>query len=284
MWFGDKDRLRSYIAGAAGTIRSTAAGDCGGDETGMMHKALVTGAARRIGLRIAARLAEAGHAVVLHASPGSRETVETEAAALRARGFVARAVVADLADATACATLIEAAEAAIGPLSLLVNNAAVFEADTIETLDLALWERQFAVDLRAPILLARDVAARAVPGEDAAIINIIDQRVLRPTPQFFSYTLAKSALWTATRTMAQAFAERGVRVNAIGPGPVLPNLKDGVAGFSKEVEGVPLHRAVDPNEIAAAVLYLAGATAVTGQMIAVDAGQHLGWRTPDVVE
>ena len=140
------------------------------------------------------------------------------------------------------------------------------------------------------ILLAQAFATQAVTAgedaarQDAAIINIIDQRVLRPTPQFFSYTLSKSALWTATRTMAQAYAERGVRVNAIGPGPVLPNAKDGDKGFSKEVEGVPLHRAVDPAEIAAAVLYLAEARAVTGQMIAVDAGQHLGWRTPDVVE
>ena len=250
----------------------------------MSGAALVTGAARRIGLHIATRLAEAGYPVVLHASPRSQATVEAEAAALVARGFVASAVIADLADAEACATLIDKARAALGPLSLLVNSAALFEADSIDTLDLALWDRQFAVDLRAPVLLARDFAAKVVSGEDAAIVNIIDQRVLRPTPQFFSYTLAKSALWTATRTMAQAFAERGVRVNAIGPGPVLPNAQDGDDGFSKEVEGVPLHRAVDPDEIAAAVLYLASARAVTGQMIAVDAGQHLGWRTPDVVE
>ena len=247
--------------------------------------ALVTGAARRIGLQIATRLAAAGWDLVLHASARSLSRAEAEAERLAAaHGVKALARSADLADAGACAALVEAARAALGPLHLLVNNAAIFEPDAADSLDLALFDRQIAINLRAPVVLASAFAERVTPGGDAAIVNIIDQRVLRPTPQFFSYTLAKSALWTATRTMAQAFAERGVRVNAIGPGPVLPNATDGDAGFSIEVKGVPLHRAVDPDEIAAAVLYLAEARAVTGQMIAVDAGQHLGWRTPDVVE
>ena len=245
--------------------------------------ALVTGASRRIGLTIAARLAETGWNVALHASARSRFKAEAEAERLRdATGARTSVVVADLSDVGACRGLVGAATAALGPLRLLVNNAALFEADTADALDLDLWERQFAVNLRAPILLASAFAAQA--DENGAIINLVDQRVLRATPQYFSYTLAKSALWTATRTMAQAFADRGVRVNAVGPGPVLPNAHDGDAGFSQEVEGVPLHRAVHPEEIAAAVLYLAEARGVTGQLIAVDAGQHLGWRTPDVVE
>ena len=244
--------------------------------------ALVTGAARRIGLAIATRLAEAGYSVVLHTSASSRDKAEAEAARLAARGHEVRVLVADLADADACARLVREAREAMGALRLLVNNAAVLKVDRIEALDLAVWDCHFAVNLRAPVLLAQAFAAQAE--DEAAIVNIIDQRVLRPTPQFFSYTLAKSALWTATRTMAQALAERGVRVNAVGPGPTLPNGMDGEAGFSKEVEGVPLRRAVDPDEIAAAVLYLAEARGVTGQIIAVDAGQHLGWRTPDVVD
>jgi NAD(P)-dependent dehydrogenase (short-subunit alcohol dehydrogenase family) len=246
--------------------------------------ALVTGAARRIGLQITARLVEAGWSVALHASSQSREKAEAEAARFRTLGAMVTVVVADLADPLACGRLVGEAVSAVGPLRLLVNNAAVFEADTAEAIDPALWDRQFAINLRAPVLLSVDFAAHVQAGTDAAIINLIDQRVLRPTPQYFSYTLAKSALWTATRTMAQTYAERGIRVNAIGPGPVLPNERDGDAGFSKEVEGVPLHRAVSPDEIAAAVLYLADARGVTGQMIAVDAGQHLGWRTPDVVD
>lgn len=224
--------------------------------------ALVTGGAKRIGLQIATRLAAAGWDLVLHASARSIARAEAEAARLAAAS--------------------SRSAAAPGPLRLLVNNAAVFEVDTAEALDLDLWDRHFAINLRAPVVLAQAFAAQA--RTDAAIVNIIDQRVLRPTPQFFSYTLAKSALWTATRTMAQAFAERGIRVNAVGPGPVLPNATDGDEGFSIEVEGVPLHRAVEPDEIAEAVLYLAEARAVTGQLIAVDAGQHLGWRTPDVVD
>ncbi len=246
--------------------------------------ALVTGAARRIGLQIATRLAAAGYDVLLHASARSLGRAEAEAARLStAYGVAAMARAADLGDAASCRTLVDEARGALGPLCLLVNNAAIFEADSAEALDLELWDRQFAINLRAPVVLAHAFVAQ-VPDGDGAIVNLIDQRVLRPTPQFFSYTLSKSALWTATRTMAQAFAERGIRVNAIGPGPVLPNAKDGDEGFSIEVKGVPLHRAVDPDEIAAAVLFLAEARAVTGQMIAVDAGQHLGWRTPDVVE
>ena len=250
--------------------------------------ALVTGAARRIGLQIATRLAAAGWDLALHASARSLARAHTEAERLaETHGIKAIAFAADLSDAGDCAGLIQAAQAALGPLRLLVNNAAVFEPDAADALDLALFDRQIAINLRAPVILASafaKVSANNVKtGSDAAIVNIIDQRVLRPTPQFFSYTLAKSALWTATRTMAQAFAERGIRVNAVGPGPVLPNATDGDEGFSIEVNGVPLHRAVDPDEIATAVLYLAEARAVTGQMIAVDAGQHLGWRTPDVV-
>lgn len=246
-------------------------------------RALVTGAARRIGLRIAERLAEAGYDVALHASSRSRAEAEMHAARITGSGHRAVVVSGDLADADACPALIEQATAALGPLTLLVNNAAVFEDDRADVYDAALWSRHMEVNLRAPVLLAQRFAAQTPAGRDCAIINLIDQRVLRPTPLYFSYTLSKAALWTATQTMAQAFADRGVRVNAIGPGPVLPNSRDGDAGFSKEIEGVPLHRPVAVDDIAATVLYLAGASGVTGQLIAVDAGQHLGWRTPDVL-
>ncbi len=244
--------------------------------------ALVTGATRRIGLRIATRLGEAGYHVALHASARSRMAAEAEAARLEAAGTRTCVVDGDLADVDRCRALVEEAAAALGELRLLVNNAAIFEVDAADAFDAPTWERHFAINLRAPVVLAQHFAAQVRSG-DAAVINLIDQRVLRPTPQYFSYTLAKATLWTATRTMAQAFAERGIRVNGIGPGPVLPNADQGGAGFEHEVEGVPLHRAVDPDEIAAAVLYLAEARTVTGQMIAVDAGQHLGWRTPDIV-
>jgi len=248
--------------------------------------ALVTGAARRIGMAIAVRLAEAGFDIALHASEGARSEALSVADRLAQFGGKVCVITGDLADAARCSTLVPEAAEYLGPLRLLVNNAAIFEADSAGDIDLDRWERHFAINLRAPVLLSSAFAAQvpAEPaGQDASIVNLIDQRVLRPTPQYFSYTLAKSALWMATRTTAQSFAERGIRVNAIGPGPVLPNAHDGGDGFTKEVEGVPLHRPVDPGDIADAVLYLAGARGVTGQMIAVDAGQHLGWRTPDVL-
>lgn len=245
--------------------------------------ALVTGAARRIGLAIATRLAEAGFDLALHASVATRDEALAAANRLARHGGRVCVLTGDLADAAFCETLVPEAAGRIGALRLLVNNAAAFEADSASHIDLGIWERHFAVDLRAPVLLASAFSRQSRPGLDASIVNLIDQRVLRPTPQYFSYTLAKSALWTATRTMAQSFSGQGIRVNAIGPGPVLPNAHDGGDGFSKEVEGVPLHRAVDPGDIADAVLYLAGARGVTGQMIAVDSGQHLGWRTPDFV-
>ncbi|MGA8173064.1 MAG: SDR family oxidoreductase, partial [Methylocystis sp.] len=191
------------------------------------------------------------------------------------------AVPAELSDAGEARGLIKRAESAFGPLTLLVNNASLFEPDGAEDFSLDVYERQMAVNLRAPLLLTQGFAARLPERTEGAVVNVIDQRVWRLTPRYFTYTLSKSALWTATRTMAQAFAPR-VRVNAVGPGPVLPNEKLGEAEFVEEVAGVPLGRPADLSEVVDAVMYLARARTVTGQMIAVDSGQHLAWRTPDV--
>lgn len=244
--------------------------------------ALVTGAARRIGLAIAGRLAREGRPVVLHASHRSAEEAEMAAAAIRSRGGRASAVVADLSDARQTQDLIGFAARQFGPISLLVNNAAVFELDAARDFSLDVYERQLSINLRAPLLLARDMAAQLPENVEGAIVNLVDQRVWRLTPRYFTYTLAKSALWTATRTMAQSFAPR-IRVNAVGPGPVFPNAIFGEAGFETEAQGVPLRRAADIAGVVDAVVYLANARNVTGQMIAVDGGQHLAWQTPDVL-
>lgn len=249
--------------------------------TGEQGAALVTGAARRIGLAIAERLAREGRPVVLHASPRSAEDAELAAQAIRQRGGRAAVAFADLADAAQTQVLIERAERAFGPLTVLVNNASVFEVDAAEDFTLERYERQMAVNLRAPLLLARDFAGRLPPQAEGVVINLIDQRVWRLTPRYFSYTLAKSALWTATRTMAQSFAPR-IRVNAVGPGPVFPNAALGDKEFEVETHGVPLGHAVELSGVVDAALYLIAARSVTGQMIAVDSGQHLAWRTPDV--
>jgi NAD(P)-dependent dehydrogenase (short-subunit alcohol dehydrogenase family) len=245
--------------------------------------ALVTGAASGIGRKIAACLALARYSVVVHCSLASRDNAEAAAASIKEQGGKAGVLAADLREPGALAHLAADAAAIFGPLTLLINNAAVFEADDVASFDLERWEKHFSVNLRAPLVLSRDFAGQLPDGTEGAIVNIIDQRVLRPTPQFFTYSLSKSALWAATRTMAQAFAPKGIRVNAVGPGPVSPNLIQGEAGFAREVRGLPLGRAISPGDVAGAVLYLAAARNVTGQLIAVDAGQHLAWRTADIV-
>ena len=241
--------------------------------------ALVTGGAKRIGKAIVEALAQAGFDVAIHCN-ASRHEADAMAHSLIAQGRKAVVVCADLNDIDATKGLIGQAEMALGPLSLLVNNASLFEADQAEKIDQALWDRQFAVNLRAPCLLAEAFVARVDPhgDDDPSIINLIDQRVLRPNPQFFSYTLTKSTLWTATRTMAQSFAPR-VRVNGVGPGPTLANQHDGEAGLVQERSALLLSHGPNPIDIAEAVVYLARARQVTGQMMEdnIWVGKHPMW-------
>lgn len=244
--------------------------------------ALVTGAARRIGAAIARDLGRAGWAVALHCHTSRKET-ETVAAEIRAAGGRAEVVVADLSDLSALAAPIEAATAALGPIGLLVNNASEFEPDEIGALDAGRFERQLRVDLMSPCLLVDAWVARLPADRRGHVVNIVDQRVLRPTPRFFSYTLAKSALWTATRTMAQALAPR-IRVNAIGPGPAFANTRQSEDEFARQSAAVLLGTGPEPAEFGRAVRFLAETPSITGQMICLDGGQHLAWETPDVVD
>ena len=243
--------------------------------------ALVTGASRRLGLAIARALAQKGFAVALHASERSRAEAELACATICAEGGRACVLSADLADSGAVAGLMSGAREALGPVTLLVNNASLFEADSAAAFDPTLFDQHMAVNLRAPLQLASDFAAQLPQGREGLIVNLLDQRVWRLNPHFFSYTLTKSALWTATQTMAQAFAP-SIRVNGVGPGPTLANHMQQNADFLREAGAIPLGRAIRPEEIAAAVLFLVEARSVTGQMIAVDGGQHLAWKTPDV--
>lgn len=243
--------------------------------------ALVTGGARRIGRAIALALHQAGYAVAIHAQRSLREAAALRDDIAHAGG---RSVVvqADLAD-RAAAELVNAATDALGPLSLLVNNAASFEPDEIGTLDLVRFDHQIAVNLRAPLFLSEAFAAQAQRQESAAgasIVNILDQRVFKLTPHFVSYTLAKSALHAATRMLAQALAPN-VRVNAVAPGPTMASARQSAEDFSRQSAAVPLGRGPSAEEIAAAVVYLAGARSVTGVTLAIDGGQHLAWNTPD---
>jgi len=247
--------------------------------------ALVTGGAQRIGRAIALALAQRGYAIALHAHR-SRAAADQLVGEITAAGGRAATVAADLADHAAVLGLIPAAAAAIGPLTLLVNNAAEFEPDEIGHLERDRFDRHIAVNLRAPIFLADAFAAQlpaGTQGAQGAIVNILDQRVLRPTPRFLSYGLSKSALYAATTTLAQALAPR-IRVNAVAPGPTLPSSRQDAQAFARQVHALPLDRGPTPQDIADAVLYLASATSVTGVAIAVDGGQHLAWRTTDATE
>ena len=245
-----------------------------------MTTALVTGAARRIGAAIAGDLAANGFAIALHFH---RSGGEAEALAERIvrQGGRAVALQADLTDETQAGTLVQRAAAALGPVRLLVNSASIFADDSAAAPDFATWDRHFAIHLKAPALLTADLA-RQLPGdEDGLVVNVIDQRVWKLTPSFFSYTLSKAALWTATQTMAQAFAPR-LRVNAIGPGPTVVSERQTPADFQAQLDGLIMKRGPALSEFGATIRYLWQARSVTGQMIALDGGQHLAWQTPDV--
>lgn len=238
--------------------------------------ALVTGAGRRLGRAIALDLARCGWSVGVHyhASAAEALAVVTE---IEAKGGKAAAFAADLARSGAPEPLIESCAAALGPITCLINSAACFEWDDIQTLDRDTWQAHLDVNLRAPIFLAQALARRLPKGAAGNIINVIDQKVLRPDPEFFSYTIAKSALWTATQLLAQALAPQ-IRVNAIAPGPVLPSLKQSEDEFARECRSTLLGHGVDVEEVTAAVRFLLETPSVTGQMIALDSGQHLAWR------
>ncbi len=243
--------------------------------------ALVTGAARRIGRAIALRLAAAGHDVAIHYG-SSRKEAEDVATRIERLGRRAALVAGDLADPEAPLKIVLDAVAALGPLDVLVNNASRFEPDTLQTLTLADWEAHININLRAPVFLAQAFAAqRRDRRRQGNIINIVDQRVLKLNPMFFSYTLSKTGLWTATRTMAQALAPENIRVNAIGPGPTLANARMTEEDFARQCALTLLGCGTSPEEIADAVMFILSAPALTGQMIVLDGGQHLNWQTPD---
>lgn len=241
--------------------------------------ALVTGAAHRIGRAIARALADDGWAVAVHYND-SAEAAARLVAEIEAAGGRAAALRADLADEAETRVLIDRTADALGPVRLLVNNAAVFERDEAATVTRASWDRHLETNLRAPFVLMQRFAALLPPEGEGNIINLIDQRVWNLTPHFVSYTLSKAGLWTLTRTMALALAPR-IRVNAIGPGPALPSQRQTEDQFARQKAATPLRRGTTPEEIAAAVRFILAAPALTGQMIALDGGQHLGWTHPE---
>lgn len=252
-------------------------------------RALVTGAGARLGRAMALHLAGRGYDVAVHyagSEAGAAETVRL----CEAQGVRAVALQADLLDLTETQSLVpRAAEALGGRLTLLINNASIFEYDRIDTLTPESWDRHVNSNLRGPVLLTQAFAQQAPgagsdgePLSTALVVNMLDQRVLKLTPEFMSYTIAKMGLWAFTRTAAQALAP-AIRVNAIGPGPTMRGSRQSEEHFARQRAATVLERGSDPDDITAALGYLIDAKAVTGQMIAVDGGQHLAWQTPDIL-
>lgn len=238
------------------------------------NTALVTGAARRIGRAIALDLASRGWAVAVHHHAAGADATAV-VAEIAAAGGRAVALAADFGRESEVAELSSRAAAALGPIGLLVNNASVFEPDLVESATRESWDAHLEVNLRAPFVLIQALAAALPRGAEGCVVNMLDQRVWNLTASFVSYTVSKSALWTLTRSCALALAPR-VRVNAIGPGPTLPGARQTAAEFERQCAAMPLGRGTTPEEICQAVRFILGAPAMTGQMIALDGGQHLG--------
>ncbi len=244
--------------------------------------ALVTGAGKRIGRALALTIADADYDVAVHYNSSSKDADDV-VALIKAKGRKAVALRANLSQEASVSTLIKQASDALGPLNLLINSASAFQHDDVASMTRDSWDLHMEVNLRAPAKLSQDFAAQTLIGSDNLIVNIIDQRVLKLTPQFISYTASKAALWALTRTMAQGLGPAGIRVNAIGPGPTLKNPRQSDEDWRRQNEATILGHGADPKDICGALVYLLSARSVTGQLIAVDGGQHLSWKTPDVL-
>lgn len=239
--------------------------------------ALVTGAAKRIGRAIALDLAAHGWTVGVHYNHAADDAEGTVAEIVSAGGTAA-ALYADLANATAAERLIDQAAGSLGPVTALINNASAFERDSITDFPTDRWDSHLDINLRAPAILTKTFAAALPDKAEGNVINLIDQRVWNLTGEFLSYSISKVGLWGLTQMTAIALAPR-IRVNGIGPGPVLPSSRQSAEDFARQCAATPLGRGSAPQEICDAVRYILGAPSMTGQMIALDGGAHLTWNT-----
>jgi NAD(P)-dependent dehydrogenase (short-subunit alcohol dehydrogenase family) len=242
--------------------------------------AIVTGGARRIGRAIVEDLVGHGWAVAIHFNQ-SRDEATALATLLRECGGRVVTVGGDFTDTDCLKRIVADATAALGPPTLLVNNASIFERDSMGDLERRQWDRQMTVNLTAPVFLTQAFAQAVPDGAEGNVINLLDQRIWKPTPNHFSYQTSKSALFVATQTLAQALAPR-IRVNGIAPGPALPSASQSEERFRKMIDAILLQRPPDLGDFGRTVRYLVENRSITGQVIALDGGQHLGWQTPDI--
>lgn len=241
----------------------------------MVRSVLITGGARRIGRAIVDRLAEDGWDIAIH-HHSSAEQAEQAADAVRFHGGNAVTVASDLEDLDSVREMVSQAADALGPLMAIINNASIFVDDDVTTEDFAIWDQHMNVHVKAPYVLTQELLKQLPEEQTGSVVNVIDQRVLNPSKHFPSYTISKMALWDQTQVLARALAPT-VRVNAVGPGPVLPSPRQKQEDFDIQAGQTPLGKAVAPSEIASAVSFLLDAPSVTGQMIAVDSGQFMNW-------
>ncbi|MBD8891417.1 SDR family oxidoreductase [Roseibium litorale] len=244
--------------------------------------AIITGASSRVGRAIALDLAQAGWSLVLHAHTNGGKIRELAAEVGRLGGRAVE-LSADLTDDKSRESFLSKALEAFSGADVLINNASIFQDDRAGSLDTAQFDAHMAIHTKAPLFLADGFARHLSGKRQGLVVNIIDQRVWKLTPQALTYTLSKSALWTVTQVLAQALAP-SVRVNAIGPGPSFRSPRQSESDFARQKEAVPLNRGPEPSEFGATIRYLWSAPSVTGQMIALDGGQHLAWQTPDVTD
>ena len=244
----------------------------------MTKTVLITGAAKRVGRAIALELARAGYDVALHFRD-SGDDAATLAREIEGLGRRTALIAADLEDEAAVEAMLPDAIGQLGPVTALVNNASLFARDEVQDVTRAGWDRQLAVNLRAPFVLMQQFARLLPADAHGSIVNMLDQRVWNLTPHFVSYTVSKAGLWTLTQSMALALAPR-IRVNGVGPGPILPNDNQSAGQFHAHWSSLPLQRKIDPAEVARTVRFLIESLSLTGQMIAVDGGEHLAWAQP----
>ena len=241
--------------------------------------ALVTGAARRVGAALALDLAAAGWRVAVHYR-NSAEAAEALTQRIIAQGGYAKSFQADLAREAETQALMPRIVSILGPVTLLVNNASTFEWDQINNTNRTSWDAHIEPNLRAPLILSQAMAMGRPKGKPALIVNILDQRVWRIGADFLSYTISKAGLWAATQSLALALAP-WIRVVAIGPGPTLPSPRQSPEDFRNQCAALPLQRGTGTDEICATLQFLIANSAITGQMIALDGGQHLDSRSGD---
>ncbi len=244
-------------------------------------RALITGGGKRLGRALAMTLAHQGYDIAIHYGSSAQAAQDT-ADEIRAIGCQVAVLQADLLVEDEVTTLVSRAATALGgPVDVLINNASIFEPDSLFDADRRSWDRHMGSNLRAPLILTQAFALQKIA--TGLVVNMVDQRVRKLTPQFMTYTLAKSALWTLTQTAAQALGPQGIRVNAIAPGPTLQGSRQSPEDFLAQQQATLLGTGGSLSDITQTLCYLLGAKTITGQMLCVDGGQHLGWETPDVL-